>query len=198
MMSSKVIFILYVRYYGICECQGLCRTQHAPRLSEQSILNSCGRHMVHHRERQDRGERTVREGLAVASASTTSTFVFLMRSRSDDANRGSISMAVRRAVRWRRTSVMRPGPNSRTSSPGSTPSSAHGITQRSTVHLHSADRQTRRCSRFIARQLRSDRGDGQPPLPLLARGSGATLPDLGRTARAGRSSRCRYSGRRLL
>jgi hypothetical protein len=135
MLGSKVIFILYVCYYGTCECQGLCRTPHAPRLSEQSILNSCGRRPAHHRERQDRGERTVREGLAVASASTTSTFVFLMCSPSDDANRGSISMAVRRAVRWRRTSVMRPGPNSRTSSSGSTPSSANGITRRSTLPL---------------------------------------------------------------
>jgi hypothetical protein len=162
MLGSKVIFILYVCYYGTCECQGLCRTQHAPRLSEQSILNSCGRHMAHHRERQDRGERTVREGLAVASASIPSTFDFLMRSRSDDANRGSISMAVRRAVRWRRTSVMRPGPgpNSRTSSLGSTPSSAHGITRRSTGHLHSADRQTRRCSSFLLarRDVRARRG----------------------------------------
>ena len=36
--------------------------------------------------------------------------------------------------------------------------------------LAAVDRQTRRCIRFIARRLRSDRGDGQPPLPLLARG----------------------------
>src|ERR671939_2093888 len=117
MLSSKVIFILYVCYHGICECQGLCRTQHAPRLSEQSILNSCGQHMVHHRERQDRRERTVREGHGHGVRLATSTFVFFMRSCSDDANRGSSSTAVRRALRSRRTSVVSPGPNSRTSSP---------------------------------------------------------------------------------
>jgi hypothetical protein len=41
------------------------------------------------------------KGIAVASASTTSTFAFFMRSRSDDANCGSISTTVRRVGRSR-------------------------------------------------------------------------------------------------
>jgi hypothetical protein len=196
MMSSKVIFILYVCYYRICECQGLCRTQHAPRLSEQSILNSCGRHMVHHRERQDRGERTVRgehrRRVSLDHLDVRIPHALSQRRRQPrvDLDGGEASGPLAENI------GDEAGAQLENVFAGIHPVERPRITQRSTVHLHSADRQTRRCSRFIARRRRSRRRSAAPS--ATCSGANETLPYPGRTARAGRSSRCRYSGRRLL
>ena len=94
---------------------------------------------------------SLRNGMAVASPTCTSTFEVAVRSRRERARLRSSSRHVRCRHWGRSQSVVRPGPgpSSRTSPPKSTPFRDQGKISVPSLCLQWFDWQYQRCSRFI-------------------------------------------------
>ena len=116
---TTVEFVELAGVDGVASDEQPTRPQDPTQLDQQPILQLPGRNMMQHRERRGGAEPAGLSGNRVASAWTTCTLLSRRRSRREPARSGSISTAVSRGTRRRRTWVVSPGPEptSSTSSP---------------------------------------------------------------------------------